>query len=129
MSLGTSCSWSQFLWEQSRDGFSDTELESYLRDADARLRAGLGPPGSPKAANFAESNVYLCPAGMLKELNDALGDKKFFALGTAWVQENKGSQQTRTSFTAFVTKQTGKDFTKLINAWLDSKTTPADAVR
>ena len=117
--------YAQFLWEQSRDGFSDAELESYLRDADARLRARLGPPGSPKAANFAESNVYLCPAGMLKELNDALGDKKFFALGTAWVQENKGSQQTRASFTAFVTKQTGKDFTKLINAWLDGKTTPA----
>jgi aminopeptidase N len=62
---------------------------------------------------------------MLKELNDALGDQKFFALGTAWVQSQKNTQQTRASFTAFVNKQTGRDFSKLIDAWLDSPTTPA----
>ena len=61
---------------------------------------------------------------MLEELNDALGDARFFALATAWVQRQKGSQQDRASFTAFVDKQTGKDFTKLINSWLDSRTTP-----
>jgi aminopeptidase N len=61
---------------------------------------------------------------MLKELNDALGDAKFFALAKAWVQTQKGTQQDRASFIAFVNKQTGKDFTKLINSWLDSKTTP-----
>ena len=65
-----------------------------------------------------------CPAAMLKELNDALGDTKFFALGRAWVQEHKNSQQTRASFTAFVNKQTGRDFTALIDSWLDSKSTP-----
>jgi aminopeptidase N len=114
----------QFLYEQERDHFSDAALESYLRKADADLRAELGPPGSPQAANFAESNVYLCPAAMLKELNDALGDAKFFALGRAWVQTQKNTQQDRASFIAFVNKQTGKDFTKLINNWLSAKSTP-----
>jgi aminopeptidase N len=115
----------QFLYEQSIQKFSDQVLESYLRMTDAALRKKLGPPGKPKAANFAESNVYICPAGMLKELNDALGDSKFFALAKAWVQTQKNTQQDRASFIAFVNKQTGKNFTKLINAWLDSKTTPS----
>jgi aminopeptidase N len=115
----------EFLYEQSLHKFSDQALESYLRKTDAALRKKLGPPGKPKAANFAESNVYICPAGMLKELNDALGDSKFFALARAWVQTQKNTQQDRASFIAFVNKQTGKDFTRLINTWLDSKTTPS----
>ncbi|WP_250027381.1 M1 family metallopeptidase [Paractinoplanes maris] len=117
----------QFLYSQSVLKYSDKELEDYLRRADADLRKKLGPPGKPKAGNFAESNVYLCPAAMLKELHDALGDEKFFALGKAWVQTQKNTQQTRASFTAFVNKQTGRDFTKLINSWLDSKSTPRPA--
>jgi len=117
--------YAQFLYEQDTLHYSDKVLEDFLRKSDATLRKKLGPPGHPQAANFAESNVYICPAAMLKELNDALGDKKFFALATAWVQTQKNTQQDRASFIAFVNKQTGKDFTKLINTWLDSKTTPA----
>ncbi|GAB1642696.1 M1 family metallopeptidase [Krasilnikovia sp. MM14-A1259] len=116
--------YAQFLYSQSVHKFSDDELESFLRERDAELRAKLGPPAHPKAANFAESNVYVCPAAMLKQLHDALGDRKFFALATAWVQTQKNTQQTRASFTAFVNKQTGRDFTKLIDAWLDSRSTP-----
>jgi len=114
----------QLLYDQSIDGYSDKDLEVILRRADATLRGRLGPPGKPKAGYFAESNVYICPATMLKELNDALGDTKFFALAKAWIQTQKNTQQDRASFIAFVNKQTGRDFTKLITTWLDSKTTP-----
>lgn len=114
----------QLLYQQDRDNFSDANLEAFLRQADAAQRAKLGPPGSPKAAHFAEGNVYLCPAAMLKELNDALGDAKFFALARAWIAENRNTQQNRASFIAFVNKQTGRDFTKLVNTWLDAKKTP-----
>lgn len=116
--------YTQYLYSQSLLKYSDKDLEDYLRGADAELRRKLGPPARPQAANFAEGNVYYCPAAMLKELNDALGDAKFFALGRAWVQTQKNTQQSRASFTAFVNKQTGRDFTKLINSWLDSKSTP-----
>lgn len=117
--------YAQLLWEQQTDKFSDDDLEAYLRNADADRRKRLGPPAHPRADSFAESNVYLCPAGMLKKLHDALGDAGFFGLGRAWVQTQRGTQQDRASFTAFVNKQTGRDFTALINAWLDSPTTPA----
>ncbi|MEU8655999.1 M1 family metallopeptidase [Actinoplanes philippinensis] len=115
----------QNLYEQELYGFDDAYLEKSLRESDARLRARVGPPGKPTAGTFAESNVYICPAAMLKELNDALGDKKFFALASAWVAKNRNTSQDRASFTAFVNEQTGKDFTKLIDSWLDSPTTPA----
>jgi aminopeptidase N len=114
----------QLLYQTERDGLSKRDLEAFLRQADARLRAQLGPPGRPKAAHFAEPNVYLCPAAMLKELNDALGDTTFFALARAWIQEHRNTQQDRASFVAFVNKQTGRDFTKLVNSWLDAKKTP-----
>jgi aminopeptidase N len=118
--------YAQYLYEQDTQKFSDADLEKFLRKWDADLRKKLGPPGNPRPGNFAETNVYVCPAAMLKELNDALGDQKFFAMATAWVQTQKDTQQDRASFLAFVNKFTGKDFTKLINAWLDSPTTPAN---
>jgi aminopeptidase N len=116
--------YAQWLWDQKINKYDDKALEEFLRGADAELRKKLGPPSHPQAANFGEGNVYYCPAAMLKELNDALGDTKFFAMAKAWVQTQKGTQQDRKSFVAFVNKQTGKDFTKLINTWLDSKSTP-----
>jgi aminopeptidase N len=115
----------QFLYQMDRDKFGNADLERFLRSADARLRGRLGAPGKPQANHFAEGNVYLCPAAMLHELHDALGDQKFFALARAWVQEHKNTQQNRASFIAFVNKHTRRDFTKLINTWLDAKTTPA----
>ncbi len=114
----------QLLYEQERAHFSDSSLETFLREQDARLRAKVGPPGNPSPAHFAEANVYLCPAAMLKELHDALGDAKFFALGPAWIQENRNTQQDRAFFIAFVNKHTGRDFSKLIDTWLDAKKTP-----
>lgn len=117
--------YAQNLWDQEVLGFSDADLERYLREQDAKLRKKSGPPGKPDPAYFAESNVYLCPAAMLKELHDDLGDKRFFALSRDWVQKQRNTHQDRASFIAFVNKHTGKNYTTLINTWLDSKTTPA----
>jgi len=101
------------------------QWERSARQADADFRRRLGPPGHPKADSFAESNVYQCPALMLRQLHKALGDEKFFALGRAWVTTHAGTAQDRASFTAFVNLQTGQNFTRLIDNWLDSPTTPA----
>ncbi|MDI6097741.1 M1 family metallopeptidase [Actinoplanes sp. NEAU-A12] len=114
----------QYVYEQKLYDFDDAALEASLRENDADLRKRVGPPGKPKAGTFAESNVYICPAAMLKELNDALGDEKFFALARAWAEKNRNTNQDRAGFIAFVNAETGKDFTKLIDTWLDSPTTP-----
>lgn len=119
--------WAQYaqdLYTKETLHLSDASLDRYLRDADAAMRKKLGPPGKPNPKNFAEGNVYLCPEAMLHEIHRQLGDKAFFALARAWVQDQRNTQQNRASFIAFVNKQTGRDFTKLINTWLDSKTTP-----
>ena len=118
--------YAQLLWEQERDKVSDDQLERFLRQADTDSRKEDGPPGKATPKNLLGDCFYVCAAAMLKELNDALGDEKFFALATAWVRQNRGTSQTRASFIAFVNQQTGADFTDLIDSWLDSPTTPAE---
>jgi aminopeptidase N len=98
--------------------------ERSARAADADLRNRLGPPGHPKPDAFAESNVYVCPALMLRELHKALGDTRFLALGRAWATHT-GTALDRQAFIAFVKAQTGHDYSTLINTWLDSPTTPS----
>jgi aminopeptidase N len=114
----------QHLYANQRDKVTAKAWEEWARGVDARLRGRLGPPGNPRAENFAESNVYMCPALMLHQIHKQLGDDAFFALAREWAQQHRNTTQDRASFIAFVNKQTGKDFTSLINAWLDSPTTP-----
>ncbi|SCG40513.1 M1 family metallopeptidase [Micromonospora humi] len=116
--------YAQDLHTQETLKLSAASLDRYLREGDAVLRKKLGPPGRPDPKRFAEGNVYLCPAAMLREIHRQVGDKTFFALARAWVQEQRNTQQDRASFIAFLNERTGRDFTKLVNAWLDSKTTP-----
>ncbi|WP_018351678.1 M1 family metallopeptidase [Longispora albida] len=114
----------QYLYQNERDKVTPEQFEQWLRQRDAKLRAEVGPPGKPVAGRFAESNVYTCPAGMLLKIHQKLGDDRFFKLARDWVQTQKNTGQDRASFIAFVNKHTGEDFTALINAWLDSPTTP-----
>ncbi|MEU7846895.1 M1 family metallopeptidase [Micromonospora parva] len=116
----------QKLYEQDRYGLSDAELVATSRQRDSELRKEYGPPSKPDPAEFGATNVYTCAAAMIRQLHQALGDDRFFALARGWVQENLHTQQTRASFTAYVNKTTGHDFTALIDAWLDSPTTPPE---
>lgn len=116
--------YAQDLYTQETLKLSAASLDRYLREGDAVLRRKLGPPGKPDPKRFAEGNVYLCPAAMLREIHRQVGDKTFFALARAWVQDQRNTQQDRASFIAFLNERTGRDFTKLVNTWLDSKTTP-----
>ncbi|GAA3456236.1 M1 family metallopeptidase [Dactylosporangium matsuzakiense] len=116
--------YAQFLYEYERDHQTMDSWEAWARTTDAGLRKRLGPPGKPRADSFAESNVYICPALMLHQIHKKLGDAAFFALAKDWVQQQRGTAQDRAAFIAFVNKHTGQDFTQLINAWLDSPTTP-----
>ncbi|WP_238006644.1 M1 family metallopeptidase [Dactylosporangium sp. AC04546] len=116
--------YAQHLYTNERDKVTAKAWEEWARGVDARLRQRLGPPGKPKADSFAESNVYICPALMLHQIHEQIGDAAFFALATDWAQKHRDTTQDRASFIAFVNQHTGKDFTSLINTWLDSPTTP-----
>lgn len=118
-------SYAEELYRQDGVAGGMDRWEKAARSADADLRARLGPPGHPRADSFAESNVYVCAALMLRQLHKALGDARFFALARAWAAGNAGTARDRAAFVAFVNRQTGRDFTALIDAWLDSPQTPA----
>jgi aminopeptidase N len=114
----------QSLYNMERDHLTAAYWEQWARGRDAKLRRDLGPPGSPRADSFAEGNVYICPALMLHQIHNQIGDDAFFSLARDWAQQHRGSVQDRSGFVAFVNQHTGKDFTSLINTWLDSPTTP-----
>jgi len=123
--------YAQALWEDefgSGSGDGPVPLARTLAEwlrVDGELRAEHGPPADYHPGHFGSANVYYCPGLMLHEIRRQVGDREFFALARDWIQTNRDTTQDRASFTAFVNKHTRRDLTPLINAWLDSPTTPA----
>lgn len=115
----------QMLYETEQLGASvDSTLYSW-RVGDARARAEAGPAGHFSRDHFAEHNVYFGPALMLHALRGELGDPLFFAMLHDWVQHHRYTNQDRAAFVTWLNGYTGRDFTALVNRWLDSPTTPA----
>ena len=123
--------YTQALWEDefgsggSKDPVPLASTLAEWRSLDGKLRADHGPPADYLPGHFGSANVYYCPGLMLHEIRRQIGDREFFAMARDWVQTNRDTNQDRASFTAFVNKHTGRDLTPLINAWLDSPTTPS----
>jgi aminopeptidase N len=114
----------EMLWIIDQGWGSEAEVIEWARDGDAYSRPVAGPPGRAGPDHFAESNVYFGPALMLHAIRKAVGDDEFFAMGRDWVQQHRNTQVDRAEFMAFVNQHTGRDFTALMNTWLDSPTTP-----
>jgi aminopeptidase N len=116
--------YTEWLWSVDVNHVPD---KAWLATAEAEDRASrpvAGPPGKPARKHFAESIVYFGPALMLHEIHHTIGDRKFFALLRDWVQQHRNQQVDRAMFVAFVNSHTGRDFTKLMNRWLDSPKSP-----
>ncbi len=116
--------YTEMLWTIDQGYLTDAEWVTWARAGDAESRPIAGPPGRPDPDHFAEINVYVGPAMMLRAIHKAVGDEAFFDLGRDWVQDHRNTQVDRAQFTQFVNQHTGRDFTALINSWLDSPTTP-----
>jgi aminopeptidase N len=117
--------YAQVLYESGKLGKDLDRRLADFRAQDAQLRRDHGPPGNYKPDHFASPNVYYSPVLMLHAIRQQIGDERFFAMATDWVQKHKNTTQDRASFTEFVNEFTGRDFTAVIDAWLDSPTTPA----
>jgi aminopeptidase N len=118
--------YSQLLWDDATRTPVvpiDQFMQGYL-PMDQRLRTADGPPGHFNPAHFASTNVYIPPALMLNKIRDLVGDQAFFSMCDDWVHQHAGTNQDRASFTAFANQHTGKNLTALIDAWLDSASTP-----
>lgn len=114
----------EMLWLVDEGLATEDRIIDWAYSVDSRSRAAAGPPGDFDPDRFAESNVYVGPALMLHAIHREIGDEAFFALGRDWVQERRNTHVDRAEFTAFVNEHTGRDFTALIDLWLDSPTTP-----
>ncbi len=116
--------YTEMLWTIDEGYLTDADWVTWARAADAASRPVAGPPGHPHPDHFAEIIVYVGGAMMLRDIHKAVGDEAFFAMGRDWVQQHRNTQVDRAQFTKFVNEHTGRDFTAVINAWLDSPTTP-----
>lgn len=117
--------YTQTAWKAEHDGEPLDQVMAGYVTGDQNLRTQYGAPGHYDPAHFAASNVYICPALMLNELRHRLGDNAFLALLRDWVQQHRDSSADRAEFTAFASQHAGTDLKPLIDAWLDSPTTPA----
>jgi aminopeptidase N len=116
--------YTQAMYDAEVLGGSLDRIMSRWRAQDQGLRLTDGPPGHYKPTHFASSNVYYCPALMLHSIRQQIGDAKFFPMMRDWVGQHRYTNQDRASFLAYLNQYTGHDFTALVNAWLDSPTTP-----
>jgi aminopeptidase N len=120
--------WVQLQWEIEHGQTSTDRWRSAALRGDQDLRRQYGPPGAPHADRFAEDNVYICGALLLQAIEDRVGEAEFLALLRDWAQEHRDSTVDRTQFIAFANRHTGQDLTTLVNAWLDSPTTPPSSL-
>lgn len=61
-------------------------------------------------------------------MHDRTGDAAFLALLRDWAQEHRDTSVDRAQFVAFANRHSGQDLTPLVDAWLDSPTTPPAAL-
>ncbi|MGH3658071.1 MAG: M1 family metallopeptidase [Micromonosporaceae bacterium] len=115
----------EMLWTLEAGDSTQREYLDWLRTRDRRSREEAGPPGRYDPGMFAESNVYVGPALMLHEIREKIGDRTFFRMVRDWVQRQRHTHQDRASFTRFVTDYGGDELKPIIDAWLDSPTTPS----
>jgi aminopeptidase N len=120
--------WVQFRWEIEQGQLTPDAWKGAALKEDGELRRRYGPPGAPHPQHFAEHNVYTSAALLLQAIDDRVGEAEFLALLRDWAQQHRDGNVDRAMFTAFANRHTGQDLTALINAWLDSPTTPPPAL-
>jgi aminopeptidase N len=116
--------WAQFRWESEHGETTTAQWRDGALRSDGDARTRFGPPGAPDPDEFAASNVYLCGALLLDAFRGRTGEPEFFAMLRDWVAQHRDGSVDRAAFTAFANRHTGKDLTGLVDAWLDSMTTP-----
>ena len=91
---------------------------------DALWRRLYGPPGAPDRDQFAQVNVYYCPARMWLRLRQEIGARRFDELIRRWPQEHRDSSQDRASYAAWYGRESGHGW-EWFEPWLLSRTPPA----
>jgi aminopeptidase N len=96
---------------------------------DQELRDDFGPPGAYDRRQFASSNVYLCGAAMLRQLQLSLGEEAFDGLLRDWPQEHAYGSVDRAEWLAFLRSSADPEGAELAldlaREWLMSERTPA----
>jgi aminopeptidase N len=100
----------------------------FVLGQDQRLRDDFGPPGAYDRRQFASSNVYLCGAAMLRQLQLTVGEEAFDRLLRDWPQAHRYANADRADWMAFLRSSTDPDLRDLgpglTRRWLLAERTP-----
>ncbi|MWA13771.1 M1 family metallopeptidase [Streptomyces sp. BA2] len=118
--------YSQWLWSEHKGTQSarDAFLAAYnSRPADAPFWQTV--VGDPQRDTMFASAVYVRGAMTLQVLRERIGDKAFFKLLPAWVQQNRYGNAETADFIRLAEKISGKQLDSLFRTWLFTKGKPA----
>lgn len=121
--------WMQQAFETYRGGYQYLGGMDNWWPYDEASRQESGPPGHWDRQSFGDLNIYLGPAMMLDRIRRQIGNAEFTRLSKDWVLEHRYGVVDRDEFITWVNAETGKDFTRLIDKWLDSEHTPGGGGR
>ena len=119
--------WAMYMqqaYESDLDRYQYADGIRFWRPLDNQSRAEAGPPASYDPSMFGELNVYLGPAMMLDRIRQQIGDGTFARVMKAWPAEHENQSVDRTTFTRWISAETGHNLKPLIDLWLDSSITP-----
>jgi aminopeptidase N len=99
---------------EGAEAYRDAVLDAYA----AMGRRPLPPPGDPGPGQMFGDSVYVRGALTLAALRVEIGDEAFFSALREYVDRFGGGNASTSDFSATVADVSGRDVTRLLDAWL-----------
>jgi aminopeptidase N len=117
-------SYAEWLWSEHTGGTTaDALFRRYY--ADTADPVWGYPPGNAQGADLFNDSVYTRGAMTLHALRREIGDTTFFALIKKWTATHRYGNVTTGDFIALAQQMSGKNLTRLFDAWLFQPRRPA----
>jgi aminopeptidase N len=122
--------WYEWLYAAHRGGAALQERARLAYALSDSWRRTYGPPAAPRAGRDGSASgiftksAYDGSALVLYALRQKIGTAAFVRLERAWAAEHRDGTASTADFTALVNRQTGRDLTGFLRAWLHGSSTP-----
>ncbi|KAB8191163.1 M1 family peptidase [Nonomuraea phyllanthi] len=117
--------YAEWLWSEHKGKRTAKAIFDELHAQPATSPIWAYPPGRALPHDLFNMSVYTRGAMTLQALRDAIGDTTFFKLLQDWTAAHRYGHVTTDEFIALAERLSGKDLSKLFDAWLFQPTRPA----
>ncbi|MGW6908602.1 M1 family metallopeptidase [Streptomyces sp. NPDC054940] len=120
--------YAEWLWEEEHGGRDTDEIfEDFYDGTDSESEGiwAFAPADPPSAARVSDPPVYGRGAMVVHRLRKAVGDETFFDILRTWTRQHRHGNADTRQFIALCEARSGKNLTKLFDAWLFNKEKPS----